>query len=188
MASDDVIVDMDYFERDIKETIKNDLKRYNIGLIAIGTKEFMSNSMRKVLYETKKPILKLSEKSMKEAKESVILLDGEHAEEISNIFFDFTAQLGCALSIADFDPDGKEKPELYEHFTNLANIYSRKIEIKREAVNPYRELKRRENFIQFLSFEEGMTKSSVFDFFRPGSVQLFRLLKEYTQVFIPISE
>jgi len=188
IASDDVIVDMDYFERNIKETIKNDLKRYNIGLIAIGTKEFMHNGMRKALYETKKPILKLSDKSMKDATESVILLDGNYAEEISNIYFDFTAQLGCMLSIADFDPDGKEKPELYEHFTNLANIYSKKIEIKREAKNPYRELKRRENFIQFLSFEESMTKSSVFDFFRPGSQPLFRLLKEYTQVFIPISE
>ncbi len=189
IANEDIIVDMDFFGSDIKESLRNDIKRYNVGLIAISSKEFLRVNMRKSLFDLKKPIIKLSSKSLADAKESLILIhDEKHIEQISNVFFDVAIQLDSQTVIADFDPEGKNKDELYEHFTNLANIYTKKLKIEKESKNPIRELKKRENFIQFLPFEESMTKSSIFDFFNPKSNPLFRLLDEHTQILIPVTE
>jgi hypothetical protein len=189
LISEDVIVDMDFFGGDLKETLSNDIKKYNVGLISMTTKEFMRNGMRRILFDTKKPILKLSSKSIKNAKESIIMLnDDKYIEQISNVFFDVSIQLNSQTVLADFDPDEKNKSELYEHFTNLANIYTKKLQIEKGHKNPIRELKKRENFIQFLPFEESMVKGSLLDFFKPRSNTLFRLLDEHTQIFIPTME
>jgi len=189
LGSSDIIVDMDFSNIDDKESLKNDIRRYNVGLVAVSSKEFLKNGMRKNLFEIKKPIIKLSSRSLKNAKESIILLnDDKYIEQISNVFFDVSIQLDFQTILADFDPEEKDKTEIYEHFSNLANIYTKKLQIEKEHKNPIRELKKRENFIQFLPFQESMVKSSIFDFFRPESNPLFRLLDEHTQIFIPTTE
>ncbi len=189
LVNDDVIVDMDFFGGDLKESLKNDIKRYNVGLIAIASKEFWVKGIRKNLFDIKKPILKLSSKSLRSSTESIILLnDDKYMEQISNVFFDVSIQLNSQTVLADFEPEDKDKNEIYEHFSNLATIYTKKLQIEKAIKNPIRELKKRVNFIQFLPFEESMTKSSLFDYFKPNSNNLFRLLDEHTQIFIPTTE
>lgn len=189
IISDTIIVDMDFFGSNVREKLREDIKRYNVGLIALSAKEFAKNDIKRILFELKKPVIKLSSKSIQDAKESIILLhDEKHIEQISNVFFDVAILLDSQTVIADFDPSGKNKDDLYEHFTNLANIYTKKLKIEKDTKNPIRELKKRENFIQFLPFEESMTQHSIFDFFTPKSNPLFGLLDENTQILIPTTE
>ncbi len=186
--SDDIIIDIDYTERDYKDIILKDIKKMDIGLIMLSSELFSVVQLRQTLYTARVPVLKLSKKPFSKLKESVVVLtDNRDLEKISTTVFDISAQLSFNLELFDFTQEkSSDKEQIIEHYENLSLIFSKSIKMVSEEVNPIRFLKQKENFLYCLPFTDKMLEPPLYSLFSTDSEKLYHRLGEYHQLFIPV--
>lgn len=185
--SDKIIIDIDYTKQDYRTIILNDIVQMNIGLVMISSKLFSLSAIRECLYDSRVPVLKLSNKPFSRLKESIVILtENRDLEKISTTVFDISAQLSFNLELFEFAQEKTEaKERIVEHYENLAVIFSKSIKIVSEEVNPIRFLKQKENFLYCLPFSEKILDLPLYSLFSTDSEKLYYRLSEYHQLFIP---
>lgn len=186
-AQGEVKIDIEYDSNGSLSIISDDIKRYHIGLVLVSQSIFSRKSIRKKLYSSHVPVLKLAERSFSGLKESVVILDEEnHIEHISTTVFDVVSQFGFNLELIDYQAvEGEYKKEIIDHFNNLSTIFSKSIRVSREDQNPIRLLREKDNFLQCLPFTTKMFASPLQRLLATDSQTLYTKLGTYHQLFIP---
>jgi len=186
-----IILEIDYTNKGFNQIIKEDSRKYNIGLLVLSMNMFRHKEKLKLLLDLKIPIFKFGKESLKAAKSvSVLLNESGSYEQISPIVFDVATQLKIKTKILDFDPIGEkdEQINLIHHFENLAKIFNEKLEITRGNENPIRELKKQKNILQLLPLKEKMFKDRSFiKFFYTNSDLISFDMNKFNQILVPVS-
>lgn len=185
--ADNIIIDIDYTTKGYKDIILSDMIKMDIGLILISSRLFAIASLRMCLYESRVPVLKLSDKPFSKLKESVLILnENKDLEKISATVFDISSQLSFNLELFDFKQEkSDEKDRIVEHYENLSLIFSRSIKIISQEANPIRFLRQKENFLHCLPFTEKILDLPLYSLFSTDTEKLYHRLGEYHQLFIP---
>ena len=144
--------------------------------------------MRKTLYESQIPVLKLTKKELSSVKDaSIILGDNRDLEKISSIIFDISEQMSLNIELYNYLSEHQEANEqVIEHNYNLATIFSKSIKIIKESKNPIKKLQKKEDFIQILPFTKKLTKRKLLSLFSTDSDRLYYKLEDNHQIFIPV--
>jgi len=178
---------IEYNKFDFEIDLSTDIQKLNIGLIVVNRLIFGKKVYRRLLHSLKKPVLKLGNKDIKKVDKSAILLnDNTNLENISSAIFDISTQLALKVGVYDIDPEGTEKGSILEHFENLAEIYSKQIDIIKNNKNPLREMVYIDNFLQFIPFTKDVANASLIDMFFPNIEKMYQFLDDYNQIFIPV--
>ena len=84
-----VILQIDYANKGFSKIIKDDYRKYNIGMIMLTQEIFKNKEEAKLVLELKIPILKLGKENLKSVKRTAIILNDTHSyEQISPIVID----------------------------------------------------------------------------------------------------
>jgi len=189
---DNIVVRIDYGNRGFYKILKEDFRKYDIGMIILTQEMFKHKESLKNLINLKVPIFKLGKEKVKSIKETVVLLnDTPSYEQISPIVFDVASQIKTKTKIFDLDPVGEieDKTNLLDHFENLAKIFNERIEIISSSDNPIRELKKQKNMLQILPLkEEMMNKRFSWKFFYTNTDFISFDMNEFNQLLVPIVE
>ena len=179
---------VNYTNEYYNNTINNDIKKFNIGLIIISNNLFNDKDFKFILYNLKLPILKLSNKNFKNIKNSVVILnDNKNLEKISSNILDISTQLGLNLKLYDYLKDDYDnKKLLIEHFNNFTHIFKNNIQIEQKNINPIRILKKEKTFLYCLPFSKTMLDNKVNSFLSTDNEKLYYKLDEFHQILIPI--
>lgn len=184
--NDHIEVNICFHKQRLNEIIRHDFVAFNAGVIIVPQQLFKLYDYRSLFFIHNKPIVSLGNEPLEALKESVILLsDNPSLEKVSSLFFDLSGQLGLVQSVCNFDPEGRAKKEIIEHFESLAKNYDRKITLVQNDKNPLSELAKREGILHFLPFDEDVVEASWFDILRPRPEKLF-WMSDATQIFVPL--
>jgi hypothetical protein len=184
----DVIVDIDYRSRNLKQTFFQDIKNYHVGLVIVSREMFGDYYVRRALYEAHVPVLKLSNRSFEKVKDAALILsDNRDLEKISATIFDISEQMNLNLELYNYIHEHQEeKEQVIEHYYNLSTIFSKSIKVIKESDNPIRALRQKENFVQILPFTAKLTTRRIYAIFSTDSERLYFKLDDYHQIFIPV--
>lgn len=184
----DISVEVDYSNCGIcEDLVAKECKSQGVGLIITSASLFSVSAYRQLFYRTKIPVLAVGQADMGSVGEGIVVLgESMNLEKISSAIFDISLQLGLALTLYDFDPDEASKEDIIEHFQNLAQIFSKKIDIVSITKNPIRELSKKENFLYFLPFSKKVLNRPVFSILSTDTQTLYFKLNRYHQLFIPV--
>ncbi|MBN2894559.1 MAG: potassium transporter TrkA [Campylobacterales bacterium] len=187
-SESNVHIDICYRKRPAQEVILEDMKRYHVGLLIVSRRLFAQQKMRRVLYECNVPVLKLSEKSLNDLNNVVMILGGNRDfERVSTTIFDISEQMGYNMELVNYTHEfQQEKAQVVEHIRSLATIFSRSIKVTELAENPIRALSKRDNFLQCLPFHEKMVPTDWLAFASIDTERLYMKLDGYHQIFIPV--
>jgi hypothetical protein len=162
----DVMVHIEYEERDFVSMIEYDIQEFDIGLILSSIYTFEPHNIQKILYELKKGVYLFGDTKLCDIKQCVVLMDGdeERMEAISSTAFDVSESLELDLCLCDFDPEGdfESKKIIIEHYENLSQIFNTKIKVEQKIANPVRELASMSELIHIVPFDEELKKNSIF--------------------------
>lgn len=185
---ENVIIDINYDNENLKASFFKDIKFYHVGLIIVSNELFENYNMRKTLYESQIPVLKLTKKELSSVKDaSIILGDNRDLEKISSIIFDISEQMSLNIELYNYLSEHQEaKEQVIEHYYNLATIFSKSIKIIKESKNPIKKLQKKEDFIQILPFTKKLTKRKLLSLFSTDSDRLYYKLEDNHQIFIPV--
>ncbi|MDH5465459.1 MAG: potassium transporter TrkA, partial [Thiovulaceae bacterium] len=189
--SEDVNIAIDYRSWTSPELIEHDVEAFNIGLVMVNSETFGKKSYRKALYQTQVPILKIAESSIEDLQEALVAISdrayvNNDLEKITTSIYDISSQLGLKMTLFDFiHVDDDSERAIIEHFKNLSDIFSKKFDIVQSELNPIRSLKRREDFLQCIPFNEVILLSRWKSLLSTDMHKLYHKLDEYHQIFIP---
>lgn len=187
-----IILQIDYANKGFKEIIKEDSRKYNIGLLMLTLPMFEDIEAVKYILELKIPIFKFGKESLKAVKNVGVLLNESGSyEQISPIVFDVASQLKVKTKIFDFDPIGEKDNQvrLLDYFESLAKIFNEKLEIIQGSENPIREFKKQREILQILPLKEKMFRKRFFKkFFYTNSDLISFDMNRFNQILIPVSE
>jgi len=187
-----IILQIDYENKGFKQLIKEDIRKYNIGLLILTLPMFKNKPSMAHLLDLKIPIFKFGKESLRAVKNVGVLLNETGSyEQISPIVFDIATQLKLKAKIFDFDPIGQKdnQTNLLDHFENLAKIFNEKIEVVSGDQNPIKELKKEKNMLQVMPLLPKMFRKRFFiKFFYTNSDLVAFDLNKYNQLLIPVSQ
>lgn len=182
-----VIVDIAYTPFDIEKDLIVELNRLNVGLIMISTEFFKKKEHRELLYKSKKAVFKMGENSIKDLKTSLLMLSNNPMlENISSAIFDLSTQLSLAMTLYMAEGDEIEE-SIKEHYENLAEIHSKKLEFKTIKNNVILSLKKESGVLLFLPFDSTLVHRGVLDLFDIKHIERFYpMLYSHSQIFVPV--
>ncbi|MDD5157036.1 TrkA C-terminal domain-containing protein [Sulfurimonas sp.] len=185
--SSEVIVDIEYAFENLKERFLSDIKTLHIGLVIVSKEHFRDEKSRQTLYEANVPVFKIADKALSSIKDvSIILGEDREIENISSTIFDASAQMGLNIELYNYlNEHQEEKEQVIEHFNNLSSIFSKSIKVVQGSENPIKALRKRDNFIQILSFSKSITESRLSSLLSTNSEKLYYKFDDYHQIFIP---
>ncbi len=180
-----MFVELDFYEHDIKTLLHSDMEHFFIGLVVTNRRFFYEHLT--LLESLKVPVLKIGKGGFFNIKESIVLsYESEKIEKISSIIFDVSSQFKLDISIYEFEGDDHEESlKVIEHFENLSKLFQEKVKVVKTKRNPIRELNSRDNFLQFLPFDEHVQEKSLFSFFSKNINKLHFHLSDNYQLFLP---
>ncbi len=183
-----IIIDIEYDNFDNEKLFYNDITKYHVGLVIVAKDMFKHHNIRARLYESRVPVLKLSEKSFENIKDvSIILSENRDLEKVASTIYDISEQLGFNIELYNYISEHQEeKEQVIEHFYNLSTIFSKSIKVVKEKQNPIRILKQKDNFIHILPFTSKLISRKIFSLFSNDSEKLYHKLDDYHQIFIPV--
>jgi len=186
--SDNIIIDIEYKSTNLEEIFHDDIKFYHVGLVMVSKEMFANDKMRNILYEAHVPVLKISDRSFSNVKDSALILsDNRDLEKISATIFDISEQMGFNIDLYNYmNEHQEEKEQVIEHYYNLSTIFSKSIKVIKESDNPIKTLRQKDNFIQILPFTFKLTKKRIFSLLSTDSEKLYHKLDDYHQIFIPV--
>ena len=186
--SPSISVEVDFYNSDVSNSISEDAKRLNIGLVVVNYDFFKRYA--KLLFDVKKPVFKVGVWGFSNLKDAVILTsNSEDIEKESSVIFDFSIQLDLDIKLYNFDVDLQDSGEnsLVEHFENLSRLYTKKVEIIDSKENPLIKLRKRKDVLQFVPFSEKVVESDLFSIFSTDMEKLYFKLADNYQLFIPVA-
>jgi hypothetical protein len=180
-----MLVELDFYEHEIKTLFVNDMEHFLVGLIITNSTFF--NEHISLLHAMKVPVLKIGKGSFFKIEESVVISnESEKIEKISSIIFDISSQFKLDISLFEFEgEDHLQSEKVIEHFENLSKLFQEKVKVIKTKRNPIRELNSRDNFLQFLPFDEHIQEKSFFSFFSKNVNKLHFHLSDNYQLFLP---
>lgn len=186
--SQSIFIEIEYDDIMFENLIFKDIQQYHVGLIIVSNDIFAQNRVRELLYKSRIPVLKLSDKPFDSLKDAVAILpENRDLEKVASTVFDISEQLNLNLELFNFANEHQEdKEQVIEYFYNLSSIFSKSIKVTKENKNPIRSLKQKDNFIQVIPFTNKLTQRRMFSFFSNDSEKLYHKLDEYHQIFIPV--
>ncbi len=184
-ANSNMFVEFDFRNDNAHNIISKDVEEYYIGLIMTNQK-FLHDNLQ-FLYHLKLPIFKVAESGFFTIKESVFLSsNSEKAEKISSIIFDISSQLKSEITLFDVHlENSEEQDKIISHFQNLGKLFDEKIKVLKTEKNPIIELGKRDDFLQFVIFEESMLSSKIASYFSTDIEKHYFRFKSNYQLFIP---
>ncbi|QOG12517.1 COG3400 family protein [Arcobacter sp. FWKO B] len=188
---DGVIVEVDYYNLGFKNIIKQDIKKYNIGLMILTNTLMAFKEAIVDIFSLRIPILKLvGSSSLSLTKSSVVFLnDTKSYEQISPVIMDISSQLKLDIRVFDYDPVGHGgRGELLKHFENLSKIFSKEVKITTNGKNPIRELRHYTDSLQILPLKKDMLKNRWLKIFSTDSDIIAYEFNDINQLLIPIIE
>ncbi len=178
---------VEYLECDSFEIIRSDLSTYNIGLFMIYKEHFSKRSFRRFLYRFSIPVISLSQASFETLKEAALILgSNKNYERISSIVFDIVIQLKLSLKIYQYTQESQNE-DVIEHYKNLANIFSKPIDIVKTGSNPIRMIREEKNMLLIYPFSKKVVNAIPWNIFCTDPEALFYKLDTHHQIFIPVS-
>ena len=186
--NDNISVEIEYSNANLKEKFFEDIKLYHIGLVIVSKEMFKDFSIRENMYEAHVPVLKIADKSFSSVKDaSMILGDNRDLEKISSTIFDISEQMDFKIEIYNYMSEHQEdKEQVIEHYNNLSTIFSKTIKVHEETQNPIKVLQEKDNFIQILPFTKKLTQRRIFSLLSTDSEKLYHKLDDNHQFFIPV--
>lgn len=188
MRGDNIIVDIEYNNYNLKEKFFEDVKFYHAGLVMVPSEMFSNYYIRTTLYEAHVPVLKIAHRNFSKVKDAALILnDNRDLEKISANIFDISEQMGFNIELYNYlNEHQRNKDLVVEHYYNLSTIFSKSIKVFKENENPIRTLKQKENFIQILPFTHKLTTRRIYSLFSTDHELLYHKLDDYHQIFIPV--
>lgn len=188
LRCDDVIVDIEYYNSDLREKFFDDIKNYHVGLVIVSREIFENSSKREMIYESHVPTLKIADRSFSQVKDaSIILGENRDFEKISSTIFDVSEQMGFNLELYNYmNEHQNSKEKVIEHYNNLSTIFSKSIKVLQEKDNPIKILQQKDNFLQVLPFTKKLTVKKIYSILSTDSEKLYHKLDDYHQIFIPV--
>jgi len=183
-------IEFDYYFKDEASMIKEDKKRFDIGLIILSSSILQEKQIVRQVIKLRIPIFKVGSENINKINTAVVVLNNiTHYEQLSPIIFDITSQLKYKINVIDSDPIGdNDRKSLIEHFDNLSKIFNQSIKIETNNKNPIKVLKRKSNILQILPIKNDMLEKRFLNFFTTNSDLLSYDLKYLNQILIPIIE
>ncbi|WP_172199557.1 COG3400 family protein [Campylobacter sp. RM16188] len=181
-----IIISFDYFSCSAS-VIKSDILVFDIGLVITDNKFFKAN--KKLLFDIKKPVMKIGVGNLSQLKKGVILSGSEDMESHSSVILDCCSQLDVDITLYHFDTmNSNDDQSIVEHFENLSKIFGKKVEIINDkSENPLVKLSNEKNLLQFISFSRKMSRRDIFAIFSNDMNRLYGKLSDNIQIFIPIN-
>ncbi len=187
-----ITLQIDYANKGFNKIIKEDSRKYDIGMIMLTQEMFKNKDDVKGVLELKVPIFKIGKEKLKSVKNTVVVLnDTKSYEQISPVVFDFASQIKTKTKIFDLDPVGEEedKTNLLNHFENLSKIFNERLEIISSNNNPIRELKKQKHMLQVLPLKEDMfNKRFSIKFLYTNSDFISFDMNKYNQLLVPVAQ
>jgi len=180
-----MFVELDFYEHEVEGLIHSDIDHFIVGLV-VTTRGFFMDHIS-LLHSLKVPVLKLGKGSFFNIKEAVVVsTDSQKIEKISSVIFDISSQFGFDISLFEFEgEDQHESQKVIEHFENLSKLFQEKVKVIETRRNPLRELSQRQNFLQFLPFDDSIQEKSFFSLFFKDVNKLYFHLEDNFQLFLP---
>ncbi len=187
---ENIILEIDYANTGIKAILKEDKKRFDIGLLVLSQGFFTYKEAFKNIIEHKIPIFKLGIEKLINVKNTILLLNEvADYEQLSPIVFDIAGQLKIKIKIFNMDPVGDaSKDELISHLENLSKIFNHEVHILNSSNNPITQLTKEKNILQILPLKKDMFEKRRIKFLSTNSDLLSFDLTQHNQLLIPISE
>jgi hypothetical protein len=178
-------VELDFYTHEKSSLIISDVDRFEVGLF-VTNQDFFNENLS-LLYDLKIPILKVGKRGFFHIDEAVVMSEeSEKIEKISSIIFDISSQLKLDISVYRFEESDKEESDrITEHFENLSKLFQEKIKIIDTRRNPIRELKERDNVLQFVPFDKAIKQNKIFALFSKNLNRLYFELSNNYQLFLP---
>ncbi len=170
----------EYFETDYKKMLLRDLEEFNIGLIVTNSEKFIK--YQTTFLNTKLPIFKSGNSSVKKCEALKIILDEDLPKIASNIF-DLAFQLNLKLEFIEFE---KDYSELIEYLNTFVKEYNFKVDFKKSEINPIKYLEKLENFCLVSPFLKVTSKWK--QIINPDIQGSFIMLLEKNQFLLPVKE
>jgi hypothetical protein len=179
-----------YDNKSIQEQIAIDQQEFHFGLVIISNAVFYNIEMRKILYKTFVPVLKLGHRKVKEIKDvALIVSDSKDPEKISNAIFDFSEQFELNIELYNYLNESQDfKEQVIEHYYNLAVIFSKNIKVFKQEENPIRTLQKKDNFLHVVPFSKKLLRRRFYSYFSTDSDLMYHFLESYHQMFIPVDD
>ncbi|MBU1658263.1 potassium transporter TrkA [bacterium] len=186
--NDNVTIEIEYENVNLKSAFHLDIKKYHVGLVIVSKEIFANFKMRTILYESHVPVLKISDRSFSTVKDAALILsDNRDLEKVSATIFDISEQMGFNIELHNYlNEHQDEKEQVIEHYYNLSTIFSKSIKVIKENANPIKTLRQKDNFIHILPFTSKLTKRHIYSLFSTDSERLYYKLDNYHQIFIPV--
>jgi hypothetical protein len=187
---ENITIEYDYHDMGIEKIVRDDVKRYEIGIFILTPNLLANKIMKEQLLKYNKPILKVGTRCFTEVKDiTMVLNDTKDYEQISPVVFDIASQLLYNLYVINADPIGDtDRTDLIEHLENLTKIYNQKIKVDENGKNPIRLLEKKQNTLQILPLKAEMFTKRKYGFFSTNSDLLSYDISEINQILIPIIE
>jgi uncharacterized protein len=185
---DNLIIHNDYHNKGIKNILKEDKYKFDIGMIIL-TQSFISHKgIINYILSCKIPIFKTGSENISSLKNSLVLLnDNSLYEQISPVLFDISSQLKITPKIFNIDPIGDSKREnVISYLDNLSKIFNQKIVVVREKTNPIKRLSKEQNILQILPVKAEMFKKRKIKFLSTDSDLLSFDINKFNQILIPV--
>ena len=188
LRSEDVDVLIDYDGLGETYLLTNDRRHYHAGLVIVSRKLFNVDSVRKVLYDLKVPVLKMAQGQLHNIRRAVVLLsESEDFEKITTTVFDLASQLEWRIEVLEYQQDdNRYREQVEQYYENLSEIFSQSVDIRKSSENPLRALKKEDRFLQCLPFSESVTQRPLFSRFSMDVQSLSFHLDRFHQLFIPV--
>jgi hypothetical protein len=184
-ANTNMIVEFNYYEDDFKSIVFEDIARLHVGLLVTNQK-FLELHLE-AFYACKLPIFKIAKGGFFTIKESVFLgSDSKKAEKISSTIFDISTQLKIDITLFKMDlEDSEDAEKIIDHFQNLSKLFNEKVHVIHTKENPIRQLSKRDDFLQFVIFDQKMFSSKLQSFLSTDIEKHYFRFKNNYQLFIP---
>ena len=183
-----IIINIEYSKENFEEKFYKDVKEYHIGLIMVSRDIFANYKLRTLLYESRLPVLKISDRSFSLVKDvSLILADNKDLEKVSATIFDISEQMGYNMELYNYENEHQDSiQEVVQHYYDLSTIFSKSIKVHNTSQNPIRILKQKDNFLHILPFTQKIKSRKIYSTFSTDTEKLYYKLDDYHQIFIPI--
>ena len=185
-----IILEIDYANSGINNILKEDKKRFDIGLLVLTNSLLNYKEAIRNIIESKIPIFKTGFEQLLSTKYTIMVLNDIHSyEQLSPVLFDISGQLKFKIKIFNMDPVGdNNRDDLLGHLENLSKIFNQDIHTISNNNNPIKELKKEQNILQILPLKEAMFDKRKFNFLNTNSDLLSFDINKYNQILIPIVE
>ncbi len=183
-----VVVNVNYNKADVKKIIVDDISQLDIGLIVSDNMLFAEH--KELFYKQKLPVLKVGKYGFSAIKAGVILAtSNKEIEKESSVVFDFCTQLNLDINLYNFDPnDTDSTKDIVDHFEHLSKLFEKEVNVIEDDKNPLLKLKQKDDFIQFVPFNEKIISKEIFNIFSTDMDKLSYKLQDNYQLFIPADE